>query len=44
MSCTGYLVFVIIMIQITNWIHGCDELKEEEGSFKKKEEGEMTTV
>jgi hypothetical protein len=44
MLCTGYLVFLIIMIRIANWIHGCDELKEEEGSLKNKDEGEMTTV
>jgi hypothetical protein len=43
MSCIGYLVFIIIVIQIRNWIHGYDELKEE-GRFKGKDEGEMTTV
>ncbi len=36
--------FFITMLMITNWIHGCDELKEEEGNFKKKDEGGMTTV
>jgi hypothetical protein len=41
----GFLVSILIQMQITNWIHhGCDERKEEEGSLKKKDEGEMTTV
>jgi hypothetical protein len=45
MPCTGYLVFLKILIQVTNWIlQDCDGWKEEEESLKRKDEGERGTV
>jgi hypothetical protein len=44
LSCPGDMFLITRMLKITNWIHRCDELKEEEGHFKKKDEGGMTTV
>jgi hypothetical protein len=45
MPCAGYLLFIKIMMHITNWIHdGSDGWKEEEEILKKMEEGERTTV
>jgi hypothetical protein len=44
MSCTGDLFFFVFLVHITNWIHDCDKLKEEEGSFKTKDEDKMTIV
>jgi hypothetical protein len=42
MRCTAYLIFIKIMIHVTNWIHhGCDGWKEEEESLN---EGERATV
>jgi hypothetical protein len=45
MQCTAYLVFLKIMIHITNWTHhGCDGWKEEDETLNKKDKVKISTV